>query len=176
MPDISAENEPMSCEVPIWVKMRFKRLGRFERGWSRRVVIKYILLQLPGVMLAALLIIAAWRWFDFSVWFVYLVIVVFVAKDVVLFPFVWRAYDQGSPDGMESMIDFNGIAEERMAPEGYVRVRGELWHARVTGSKGVIEKGMRVRVVSGSGLTLAVEPDPLKDDEAIQNFDNDHKT
>jgi membrane-bound serine protease (ClpP class) len=122
-------------------------------------------LQLPGVLLPSLLLLAAWKWFDFSVWFVFIGIFIFIAKDVVLFPFVWKAYDTRSPDGLETMIGDPGVAEERLDPEGYVRVRGELWLARTEVSHNVIEKGMRIRVVGGSGLTLLVVADPLKNKE-----------
>ena len=126
---------------------------------------RYVLLQLPGVVLPSLLLMVAWQWFDFSFWVVISGIFVFVAKDVVLFPFVWRAYDTRSPDGVEAMAGDRGVAEERLNPEGYVRVRGELWLARTAGSNTIIEKGMRIRVVGGSGLILLVETDPLKDKE-----------
>jgi membrane-bound ClpP family serine protease len=154
-----------------------KDIGRFERGWSGRIVFRYILLQLPGVAVPALLLFAAWKWFDFSLWFVFLGILIFVVKDVVLFPFVWKAYDRDSPVGVEIMQGSTGIAEERIDPEGYVLVRGELWHARVTDSKMIIEKGAYVKVVGGKGLTLLVEADPQKDEwSGPQNFDNGHKT
>ena len=137
-----------------------KRLRKFERGWSGRVVLRYVLLQLPGVLLPSLFLLAAWKWFDFSGWFVVMGIFVFIAKDVVLFPFVWKAYDTSTPDGLEAMIGERGVAEERLDPEGYVSVRGELWLARTEASPNTIEKGMRIRVVGGSGLTLLVEAEP----------------
>ena len=97
-------------------------------------------------------------------------ILLFIAKDVVLFPFVWKAYDPGSPDGIETMTGAFGVAEERIAPEGYVRVRGELWKARTTDSRNIIEKGVRVRVIGGEGLTLSVEADPQKDESFRPRF------
>jgi membrane-bound serine protease (ClpP class) len=47
-----------------------------------------------------------------------------------------------------------GVVRERLAPEGQVLIRGELWRA-VT-QTGPVEPGTRVRVVAVDGLTLRV--------------------
>ena len=90
---------------------------------------------------------------------------------------MWRAYEQGSPHGIEAMKGIFGVAEERLAPEGYIRVRGELWRARVARSDMIIEEGTKVLVVGGRGLTLSVEPQSQNDDTpSTRNFDNPSKT
>jgi membrane-bound ClpP family serine protease len=52
------------------------------------------------------------------------------------------------------MIGLVGRAQTRIAPEGTVFVRGELWRAR---SNMHIAEGEPVRVMGVEGLTLAVE-------------------
>lgn len=53
-------------------------------------------------------------------------------------------------------IGLEGEATETFTSSGSVLVRGELW--RATATKGIVQKGDRVRVLkAGPGLTLIVE-------------------
>jgi membrane protein implicated in regulation of membrane protease activity len=54
------------------------------------------------------------------------------------------------------MVGRHGIAQQTLAPSGYVRVGGELWLAEVVGDEGSIEKGERIRVREVNGLKLLV--------------------
>jgi len=54
------------------------------------------------------------------------------------------------------MIGAIGIAEEKLNPSGYIRVRGELWKAEVVGNARPIERGDGVRIQETRGLTLLV--------------------
>ena len=134
------------------------RQGDMNRwGWSARAVFKYALLQLPGVALIVLLLIMVRRWVDIPAWSFWGIIALWVAKDVVLFPFVWRAYEWGRPEDANPMIGTRGIAKDDLSPSGHVTVRGELWHAEVMGGAQPIDKGEVVRVRGVRGLTLIVE-------------------
>jgi len=55
------------------------------------------------------------------------------------------------------MIGERGMAEERLNPEGYISVRGELWRAESIHDVSPIEKGDRIRICGIRGLTLLVE-------------------
>jgi membrane-bound serine protease (ClpP class) len=55
------------------------------------------------------------------------------------------------------MIGERGFAKERLAPKGYVRVRGELWRAETINGGPPIERGQSVKIVKMDGLTLFVE-------------------
>jgi membrane-bound ClpP family serine protease len=81
-----------------------------------------------------------------------------VAKDVILFPFVWSAYDWDRQGEANSMVGRQGIVKERLAPSGLIQIRGELWKAKVVGGSPPIEKGEAVRVEEMRGLTLLVRP------------------
>ena len=72
-----------------------------------------------------------------------------------MFRFAWRAYDSDSRTN--PMIGERGIAEERLAPSGYIRVNDELWKAEVMQRDREIAKGEAVRVREVKGLTLIVE-------------------
>ncbi len=130
---------------------------------SRKTVLKYVLLQLPALALLILVLLWVRRRTGLSLWIFWGVTIAWVAKDAILFPFVWRAYDSGSQTSAKTMVGLMGFAEERLDPVGYVRVRGELWRATAAGEK-PIEKGSAVQIRSIKGLTLNVETTPRKDD------------
>jgi len=65
--------------------------------------------------------------------------------------------------GAESMIGKTGIAITDLAPRGDVSLDGVIWQATFAGNGGKnIEKGSVVRIVRVDGLTLEVEPEPIK--------------
>lgn len=130
-----------------------------QHGWSARVVVRYGLLQLPGLALLVLFLVLARRWFDIPSWLVWGFLALWVLKDVILFPFVWRAYDRDQPRDRNPLLGAHGIARDRLAPSGYILVHGELWQAEVTEGSPPIEKGKGVLVRGTRGLTLIVEPD-----------------
>ena len=56
--------------------------------------------------------------------------------------------------GVEQMLHENGVAEGDLAPDGIVRIHGEIWKARTTG---YIPDGAQVEVIRVEGLLLIVE-------------------
>ncbi len=134
-----------------------------ERPISGRVVVKYILIQIPGTVLFILILQLARGWVEFPLWLFWGLLGLWIAKEIALFPFVRNAYDFGGSGVGHGMVGEKAIAEESLNPLGYVRVRGELWRAEVRGEKMVIEKGNPVRIQSVHGLTLVVEPDSDRD-------------
>jgi membrane protein implicated in regulation of membrane protease activity len=130
-----------------------------KRGWSFGIFVRYILFQVPGVVLLYLLLILARRVVTLPPWFIWSLVAFWVIKDLILFPFVWRAYDQKWRDDSSSMVGSWGIAEDRLDRSGYIRVHGELWKAEVMGNSPSIGKGEKVTVRGIRGLTLFVESD-----------------
>jgi membrane protein implicated in regulation of membrane protease activity len=130
-----------------------------KRSWSFRIFVRYMLFQVPGVVLLYLLLIVARRVVALPTWFIWSFVALWVIKDLILFPAVWRAYDQEQRDDASSMVGSRGIAEDRLGPSGYIRVHGELWKAEVMGGSPSIGKGEKVTVREIRGLTLLVEPD-----------------
>lgn len=147
----------MDRDGGVYTKKEFRSMNK--RAWSSRVVVRYALLQVPAVALLVSILILVQRWVDLPAWFVWGLITLWVAKDVILFPFVWRAYDRDRPDDANSMVGARGIVEERLAPSGHIRVHGELWQAEVMGGGPPIDRGEAVRVRRICGLTLLVRPD-----------------
>ena len=122
------------------------------------IYIRYILLNIPGLAAVILILIIIQHWVVMPEWLFWSVIVFWIIKDALLFPFVWRAYDWERPGRSRSMVGERGIAKERLAPKGYVQVHGELWRAIKTDDGPAIEMGQPVKIVKMDGLTLFVEP------------------
>ncbi len=125
---------------------------------TRRSLRRYVLLQIPSLFLLAGGLVLVRRWFGWPEWLLWGAAAAWVAKDVALFPFVWRAYDsRAGPRGGPGGDDQQGVVEERLAPDGWVRVGAELWRARVAEGAAPVGRGEPVRVVGREGLTLRVE-------------------
>jgi len=69
--------------------------------------------------------------------------------------FAMRARHRPVRTGSEEMIGSTGEVVSWTGDEGRVQVHGEIWAARSTHA---LAKGQKVRVISRTGLTLAVEP------------------
>ena len=145
----------MKLSGKIWEDLK-------TRPWSTRAVIKYTLLQIPAIALVIIIVISARSWVYFPPWIGWIIVIFWISKDIILFPFVWRSYDSSISNDAMTMVGKQGIAEERLSPVGYVRVRGELWKAEVARGEAPIEAGEPVRVRDVQGLTLKVEPESRK--------------
>ncbi len=130
-----------------------------KRMLSGRILLKYTLLQLPGIAILVLFLMLVRQWVEIPSWLMWGLVGLWVAKDVLLYPFVWRSYDWGYREEDNPMIGLRGIAKDRLDPSGYVLVRGELWKARVNKDGLTIEKGENVLVRGVRRLSLLVEPE-----------------
>ena len=82
---------------------------------------------------------------------------------------VGKAIRKKPVTGSESLIGKTGVVLSDLAPEGNVSLEGIIWKARLSdASWGRIEKGSKVIVARRSGLTLEVEPEPIKQKVEVQ--------
>ena len=123
-----------------------------------RIYLRYLLLMIPGAVILILFLIILEHWVAMPAWLFWTVIFLWLAKEVVIFPFVWHAHDPQRPGISRTMIGALGIVKERLDPAGYIQVAGELWKAEHFETAQPIEKGERVRVVKMKGLRLFVTP------------------
>lgn len=130
-----------------------------RRRWSKKVIVRYTLFQLPMLAVLGMFLFLVRRWVDIPAWLFLSIFAFWVAKDVILYPYTWRSYDTNRTGDPNSMIGLGGIAQDRLAPSGYVEVHGELWQAMVTEGSQPIEQGEEVRVQGIRGLTLIVQRD-----------------
>jgi membrane protein implicated in regulation of membrane protease activity len=133
-----------------------------RKGWSARVLLRYTLLQVPFTALVIVVLIWVRKWVDLPIWFICGLVAFLVIKDIVLFPFVWRAYDPDSPALTNTMEGARGIAISDLHPSGYVEIGAEKWQAEVIEGSPPIRRGQRVRVHGIRGLTLLVQLDHKK--------------
>ena len=129
-----------------------------NRRWSSKILLRYFLLQLPGIFFIAALIILLYLIKAVSFKVIWIVLAVWVIKDIALYPLVWKSYDLSSNSGKYQMIGQQGVALEAINPTGYVMVKGESWSARLKNKKSVIRKDEPVYVSDVQGLTLIVRP------------------
>jgi membrane protein implicated in regulation of membrane protease activity len=125
------------------------------------VPLKYGLLQLPGLAVVACCLWLLCDWGTLSRVAAWIILALWVAKDAALYPFLRHAYDSlpSRLVGPERLIGQWGIAQEALAPTGYVRVSGELWRAECTTPGARVGAQDRVRVCAVQNLTLLVSTD-----------------
>jgi len=129
-----------------------------KNRWSSRTLIKYSLLQIPALALLIFGLLFIRRWVEIPPWVFWGSVILWIGKDVILFPFLWRSYEQRPDKENNPLIGSRGITRERLDPAGYVWTHGELWQARVIDGYPPVEKGAPVRVTGVQGLTLIVRP------------------
>jgi membrane protein implicated in regulation of membrane protease activity len=122
----------------------------------RRVVSRYIRCQLPEGLLVSLVVLLLVGLGVVSVNVGWLLLALWLGKEVVLFPFVRRAYEPSDPSGVASLLGVTGVVINRLDPAGTVRIGPELWTACLEVASEVAEVGTPVRVESIEGLTLHV--------------------
>ena len=137
---------------------RFEQFRTLSKEAKRRIVLRYALYQIPDIAILALILFVVHQWVDLSLWLYIGFVSLWMFKYVLVFSFVWRAYDKPRPGDVKSIIGTEGIAEERLDPSGYIRVHGELWRAEVIEKAIPVEKGQTVQIERASGLTLLVKP------------------
>lgn len=134
--------------------------GKNRKKWSPRILARYWLFQLPGFVLLVLLLLFIRSWVNLPEWIFWGSLVIWVAKDAALYPFLWKAYEGHQPEGANTLAGERGIAREPLAPRGYIQLRGELWMAELAEGSRPVDEGETVLVREARGLLLIVEPRP----------------
>jgi membrane protein implicated in regulation of membrane protease activity len=125
---------------------------------SSKTVLRYTLFQLPGIAVLAVLLLAANRLRILPPWAAWCIFALWILKDLLLFPFLWRSYST-SPGGLKNTLSGQeGRVRERLDPRGRILVHGVLWQAEVAEGRAPAEAGTMVVVQEMRGLTLVVEP------------------
>jgi membrane-bound ClpP family serine protease len=135
----------------------FKRFKTLPHESKRRIIVRYGIFQIPDLLILVMILFVLQWWMDLPLWLYGCIGGLLVVKEVLIFPFVWNAYEQPRPGETRSLIGMEGIAEERLTPSGYIRVHGELWQSEVIGKETPIQKGETVLVKGANGLTLLVQ-------------------
>ena len=107
---------------------------------------KILLLQIPGWILTALILLGLHHWLGLPFWLTSGLFVGLVVKDFIWYPSMRTAYESNVRTGAEQLIDAQGVVQTELNPQGYVQVRGELWRAEVEPDAASIARGSSVRV------------------------------
>jgi membrane protein implicated in regulation of membrane protease activity len=160
LPSLTDALALLYCKHPFTLVNHTKCKGTemSKDWWSSRIILKYALLQLPALVLLVLILLAATQGFGIPAPYGWGIIALWIIKDILLYPFVYRAYDTDPLKTAHTLVGKRGVAQERIAPAGYVQIGGELWGAEVPEGKPPIDRGEKVEVLGIRGLTLLVGP------------------
>jgi membrane-bound ClpP family serine protease len=118
---------------------------------------KYLLFEIPQWILLALILWVLVETTDLPVWAVQGFFIVWVLKDIAIFPLVRNAYENDAKTGTEQLIGVKATTQDRLDPEGFVRIHGVLWKARAEPADQPINRDTVVTVCAARGLTLIVQ-------------------
>ena len=119
-----------------------------------------LIIAIVSTVLEQVAIVVIWRWllpeFGIELSLVVLIVIMaaWVAFSVALFVFTTQTLKKQIVVGLPTMIGSKGKVASSIAPEGLVKIRGELWGA--TSVEGNVDKGREVEVVGEDGLKLVV--------------------
>ena len=104
---------------------------------------------------------------DFPLWGIALIMITWLLYAVYTFKKGTKALNIGHILGMPNMIGTKGRVTSTLNPEGWVKIRGELWSARSLSGK--IQPGRDVIVTGQKRLKLEVEEsNPSDNHDVIQ--------
>jgi membrane protein implicated in regulation of membrane protease activity len=118
--------------------------------------VRYLLLESPGWLLAGLVAAAARQSLGVSTELAVTFVAIWVAKDLLLYPWLRDALAGEAPSQAEKLVGRTGVVVEPLDPRGMVRLGAELWRAEATPQETPIAREHQVQVRAVRGLTLVV--------------------
>jgi membrane-bound serine protease (ClpP class) len=119
---------------------------------------RYLLFQIPGWLIAAIILFGLWQWQFMPGWLAVVGCLAWLVKDLLLYPMTRIAYETRHKEGAQALIGERGVSEGDLSPKGWIRVRGELWRAVAEVSAGTIASGSDVDITAADGMVLFVRP------------------
>ena len=149
-----ALKRPASSVSPDFTFERLK-LDQVKKSFTQTPIVRYTLLQLPG---AGLVLGFLW-WLHASaslaLWIAVAIFLLWIGKDVALYPVVRRAYES-TPPPLKRLIGLQAHVIHGFDRSGLVRLGSELWQAELVEGSGPVGTKDVVVVESTRGLTLMV--------------------
>jgi membrane-bound ClpP family serine protease len=125
-----------------------------RKGYIVSSIVTGLLVE-AALAAVVLWLLPLWR-VNIPMWGLILLMVAFGVYEGATYRMGGRALDRKPVVSSETMVGSRGRATMPLAPDGYVRVEGELWRALSTGPN--IDEGDEVVVVEVKRLTLFVAP------------------
>lgn len=129
-----------------------------EERPSIAIALRYSLFQLPGIALLGALLLLLRIWPGLPFWVAWTIFLLWIVKDALLFPFLWRSYSTSRLSFRNTMIGQRGTVREKLDPTGRILVRGEIWRAELATGCAPAAPGSPVQVRDLRGLILVVDP------------------
>ncbi len=118
-----------------------------------KTVWRYIRYQVPGLLLISAVLMLVYQFVAYPLWIAFTIWGLWLVKDIVLFPFTWKAYIR---DERDKLVGKTGrVVQTFRDGHGRVLVDGEYWKA-LAHTEEKIEKGQSVIVEEMQGLYLVV--------------------
>ena len=92
---------------------------------------------------------------NIPMWWIVFILVIFLIYSYIMYRIGHPTVLYKSVSDPNSIIGNEGVVEVALNPEGYVRVRGELWKA--SSADGPLDKGDEIKVTGLAGMKLTVE-------------------
>jgi membrane protein implicated in regulation of membrane protease activity len=118
--------------------------------------LRYLFFQIPGWAIGAVVAVGLTHWNIIPSWVAALGFFGLVLKDLVFYPLLRSAYETKISSGSAALVGRKGIAQDDLAPEGYVKINLELWRAVIEPASEDIASGTEVEVVGAEGMRLIV--------------------
>ena len=122
-----------------------------------KTFLRYLLFQILGWAILALVLYVLVHKTEVPRWAAMGLFILWVIKDLAMFPLVRSSYEGNARTGAETLIGSRGRVQEPLTPEGYVKINGELWKAQTESPDQLLARDTPVRVRGAHGLTLIVE-------------------
>lgn len=113
------------------------------------------MLELGELLAIIILLIVISLFIYVPLWIAIIIPVGKFLKFIIVYPLVRRSVRQPIYSGMESLIGVRGLTMETLNPEGYIKLRGELWKA--VSNEGPITSGAEVEVCQLERTKLVVK-------------------
>ncbi|MEJ2544821.1 MAG: NfeD family protein [Calditrichaceae bacterium] len=123
---------------------------------NHKIIIRYSLFQVPTLIIVIFTVFTIDHWYELDNTVKIIIILSWIMKDIIIFPFVWKSYIRKDHDKSLDILKHVGIAVDNINPKGYVRINGEIWKAESVEPHESIIKGQSVEVVEINGLRLKV--------------------
>ena len=114
---------------------------------NRKIIIRYSLFQIPSLLIVILLVFTVNHWYRLDNVIIMIIILLWVLKDILIFPLVWKAYSLKDRDKSKTILNEIGTAIDTINPRGFVKINGEIWQAELVQSGDPIYKSELVDVV-----------------------------
>lgn len=124
--------------------------------WNSSIIIRYALFQVPAFLIVISIIFLLDEYYNLTYVLISTLLVLWIVKDMIMYRFVWKAYDVDNKGHINRLIGCKGIVIEDLNPIGYVNINGELWQAEEINGKVFLPKDEIVEVIKIDGLKIHV--------------------